>query len=322
MARVSIPPSSDNRMRDEDHYTPLADRNPGVNYYPPVAPAPSYGKIPSNDTNPSGNIRRGGGRTPSPTPSEVLALDGKSPPLTTTQRIVQAIIISLIVALVVLSIVFNNKIIKGLTPFTQKLHNLPAGWLVPVGMIFVLSFPPLFGQEFVALLCGVGWGLGEGFGIVAFGTLLGEIGNYFVFKWCCTSVSRKYAKKNIDYACLVRILHDGGFKVALAARYSVIPPHLTTAVFACSGLGFFAFLPAVIFSLPKQFASVLLGYIFEQEALHGKTREDVIGQVAISVISAVITVIAARYTSAVTKKVKPQVIYERRKARQHALEEA
>lgn len=86
---------------------------------------------------------------------------------------------------------------------------------------------------------------------------------------------------------------------------------------------------------------MLLGYIFEQEALHGKTREDVIGQVAISVISAVITVIAARYTSAVTKKVKPQVIYERRKARyvnssiyefanselnslgsQHALEEA
>ncbi|KAE9397333.1 hypothetical protein BT96DRAFT_921619 [Gymnopus androsaceus JB14] len=314
--------------RDEDHYTPLADRNPGVNYYPPVAPAPSYGKIPSNDTNPSGNIRRGGGRTPSPTPSEVLALDGKSPPLTTTQRIgnrhltmkflfqSKQLLFLFIVAL------FVSLVLHILQALIHPFLSLPAGWLVPVGMIFVLSFPPLFGQEFVALLCGVGWGLGEGFGIVAFGTLLGEIGNYFVFKWCCTSVSRKYAKKNIDYACLVRILHDGGFKVALAARYSVIPPHLTTAVFACSGLGFFAFLPAVIFSLPKQFASVLLGYIFEQEALHGKTREDVIGQVAISVISAVITVIAARYTSAVTKKVKPQVIYERRKARQHALEEA
>ncbi|KAE9382693.1 hypothetical protein BT96DRAFT_1010191 [Gymnopus androsaceus JB14] len=313
MAKVTFPQSSNNRMSDDDdHYTPLVNRNPGIDYYyPPVAPAPSCGQPSSNDRNLGQNPRTGGCRTPSPTPSEVLALEGK----------IKVIVISLIVALVVLSIVFNNKIIKGLTPFTQKLHKLPAGWLVPVGMIFVLSFPPLFGQEFVALLCGVGWGPGEGFVLVGLGTLLGEIGNYFVFKWCCTSVSRKYAKKNIDYACLARILHDGGFQVALAARYSVIPPHLTTAVFACSGLGFFAFLPAVICSLPKQFASVLLGYIFEQEALHGTTRADVFGQVAVSVITAIITVITARYTLALTRKVKPQVIYERRKARQRALEE-
>ncbi|KAE9402393.1 hypothetical protein BT96DRAFT_778407, partial [Gymnopus androsaceus JB14] len=52
------------------------------------------------------------------------------------------------------------------------------GWLGPVGMIFILSLPPLFGQELVALLYGVEWGLGEGFAIVALGTGLGEIRNY------------------------------------------------------------------------------------------------------------------------------------------------
>lgn len=36
----------------------------------------------------------------------------------------------------------------------------------------------LFGHELVGLLCGVTWGIGVGFGIVALGTLLGEVANF------------------------------------------------------------------------------------------------------------------------------------------------
>jgi len=38
----------------------------------------------------------------------------------------------------------------------------------------VISFPPLFGHEIVAILVGIVWGLWEGFGIVAAGTFFGE----------------------------------------------------------------------------------------------------------------------------------------------------
>ena len=40
-----------------------------------------------------------------------------------------------------------------------------------------LDYDQLFGHEIVAMLCGLTWGLGTGFAIVAAGTLLGEIGN-------------------------------------------------------------------------------------------------------------------------------------------------
>ncbi|KAE9399664.1 hypothetical protein BT96DRAFT_939214 [Gymnopus androsaceus JB14] len=96
-------------------------------------------------------------------------------------------------------------------------HKL--GWLIPVGLLIVLSFPPLFGHELVGLLCGVTWGIGIGFVIVALGTLLGEVANFFTFKHCCTTRARKYEKKKISYACLARVIRTGGFKVALAARY-------------------------------------------------------------------------------------------------------
>jgi uncharacterized membrane protein YdjX (TVP38/TMEM64 family) len=36
----------------------------------------------------------------------------------------------------------------------------------------------LFGHEIIAVLCGLVWGLWIGFGIVAAGTFLGEVGNF------------------------------------------------------------------------------------------------------------------------------------------------
>jgi uncharacterized membrane protein YdjX (TVP38/TMEM64 family) len=56
--------------------------------------------------------------------------------------------------------------------------RIPFGWLIPVAVLFVISFPPLFGHEIVAVLCGLVWGLGPGFAIVAAGTFIGEIGNF------------------------------------------------------------------------------------------------------------------------------------------------
>ncbi|CDO68418.1 hypothetical protein BN946_scf184837.g1, partial [Trametes cinnabarina] len=50
---------------------------------------------------------------------------------------------------------------------------LPFGWTIPIGILFVISFPPLFGHEIVAILCGLVWGLWAGFGIVAAGTFIG-----------------------------------------------------------------------------------------------------------------------------------------------------
>jgi len=61
-----------------------------------------------------------------------------------------------------------------LRPFSEKVRDLPAGWLIPIAILIIISFPPLFGHELVALLCGVVYGLWEGFGLVAAGTFLGE----------------------------------------------------------------------------------------------------------------------------------------------------
>ena len=74
--------------------------------------------------------------------------------------------------------------------------RLPNGYLILSFILFILSFPPvsvlllilsvytliyhikLFGQEIVAIVAGVVYGVGYGFLIVAAGTTLGEIANF------------------------------------------------------------------------------------------------------------------------------------------------
>ena len=45
------------------------------------------------------------------------------------------------------------------------------------------------------------------------------------FKACCRSRGEKLEKSKISYACLAKVVRDGGFKIALIARLSAIPGH-------------------------------------------------------------------------------------------------
>lgn len=65
--------------------------------------------------------------------------------------------------------IYHHQIVTWMEPWANKLEKLPGGWAIPIGIMFVISFPPLFGHEIVAVLCGVVWGLWVGFGIVAAG---------------------------------------------------------------------------------------------------------------------------------------------------------
>lgn len=96
-----------------------------------------------------------------------------------------------------------------------------------------------------------------------------------------------------------------------------------------------AFIPAVVLSLPTQFANVWLGAYFEDEATGEASKTMKIGSIVITVVTskrlfyslfskshylsithkAVITFAAYKYIKWEMNKVKPQVIYERRKAR-------
>jgi uncharacterized membrane protein YdjX (TVP38/TMEM64 family) len=67
--------------------------------------------------------------------------------------------------------------------------------------------------QIVIILCGLVWGLWLGFAIVSVGTLLGELANYWTFKYACSHRAAKLEKKDVNYACMCVVVREGGFWV-------------------------------------------------------------------------------------------------------------
>ncbi|KAL6298570.1 snare associated Golgi protein-domain-containing protein [Sparassis latifolia] len=267
-----------------------------------------------------------GTRTPSPTPSEEAALaktsifDWKAMAnwrfWLRREWLWYYVAGAVALVLIILFTAFHTKIVNWLQPAANWMHKLPAGWLIPIAILFVISFPPLFGHEIIAILAGLVWGLWEGFGIVAAGTLIGELGNFYAFRYCCSARGQKLERSELSYACLARIVRDGGFKIALIARFSAIPGHFTTAVFSTCGMSVWTFTIAAIFSLPKQFITVYLGVALEQSQNGSNSSKSNIIKDVVLIITIIITFVAMWYIYHRMNQVKPLVIYDRRKARQ------
>ncbi|KAJ7764826.1 hypothetical protein B0H16DRAFT_1413655 [Mycena metata] len=289
-------------------------------------PQPTYASTPevvglyppsNQDSSSKANelMARSMSRTPSPTLSEMDLLNGVKKKRTWQEMIRTYAIIAVVVAVVVLIEVYHKKIINALTPVTRWLQGTKAGWLIPIVVLIAMSFPPLFGHEIVGILCGLVWGLGEGFGIVAAGTILGEICTFYVFRLCLGRRAKKWEFTKIGYGTLSYIIRDGGLLIPIVVRYSSLPSHFTTAIFATCGMPFWIFLVAAIVSLPKQLALAYVGVALGQNSKTSNTVQRIV-----IAVTGVITVLAMVYIRRKMIQAQPAVIYARRKARQAKLQ--
>jgi len=330
----SYPPRAYQDRRNIDQsgnlLPPGAHPHPGTGVPSSGAPQdnlPLYQEQPSRGrpTNVFVNIRETS-RTPSPTPSEAAYLEQtgffdfkamKSRKFWLRKQMIPYYIFGTIILLsLVLIAALHTQIVNALQGPANSIRKLPAGWIIPIAFFFVLSFPPLFGHEVLAILVGVVWGLWPGFGITAAGTLVGEIGNFFAFKYCCSSRAQKWERTKLFYACFAKVVREGGFKVAIIARYSAVPAHFTTAVFSTCGMGFWTFLVAAVLSLPKQFISVYLGVALEESNNGSSNKKQNIVKAIVVIVMVAVTLFAMRYIRGKINAVKTEVVYERRKRRQ------
>ncbi|RPD55034.1 hypothetical protein L227DRAFT_332941 [Lentinus tigrinus ALCF2SS1-6] len=272
-------------------------------------------------------------RTPSPTPSEAEALSGKTrtcnlkkyfnPQFYKSPRNIFYLIVTLVViGGLIAFVVLEQQILDALSPAARWLRETPGAWLIPIAIMVVMSFPPLFGHEFVALFCGDVWGLWIGFAIVAAGTIVGELATFFTFRYCCRGRNEKSEKSSLQYALLAEVIRQGGLKLTIMVRYSAIPAHMMTAIFASVGMTLRTFLIAAFVALPKQFASVYFGVAensgapTDENGTKSPSKTTKIIKIMVLTANVVITLITMRYVNSKIDGVKQQVIYARRKARQ------
>ncbi|GKT49028.1 golgi apparatus membrane protein TVP38 [Colletotrichum spaethianum] len=193
--------------------------------------------------------------------------------------------------------------------YIQKVRSLPAGFLIPIAILVLISFPPLFGHEIVAVLCGAVYGLWIGFAIVAAGTFLGEIGTWFAFKYTLRRKAHKLERTNLNYGALARLTRDGGFWIVFIIRFSVIPSHFSTAVFSTCDVKFWHFAVSTFLTLPKQIILVYLGVLLVQKQQNSTIKNVVFG------LTAVLTIALAVYIYIKMRSVKKTLLREQSERR-------
>ncbi|WWD17782.1 hypothetical protein CI109_102224 [Kwoniella shandongensis] len=184
----------------------------------------------------------------------------------------------------------HETVVEFCRPVTEKIRSWPGGFMIPVGLLIIVSFPPLVGHEIIGILCGLVWGLWVGFAILAAGTFLGEIATWIAFKWCCQGRAAKFEKKNKLYSALTQLIREKSFMFVLVLRFSAVPGHITTAVSASAGANFWSYLAAAFLTLPKQWTIVYLGKAFGTQS-----RKNTIISVTTTILTLIGTVIAAVY---------------------------
>lgn len=134
-------------------------------------------------------------------------------------------------SLVILSIIFHARILEWAKPIAQKYTQKPGGFLLPSLLLVVVSFPPLFGHEFISLLTGFIYG-NIGFLIVLISTTLGESLLFLSFRHFFKHRLGAFRAKYEDYNIFVRVIEEGGPLMLFAIRTSAIPSHFSTPLFA------------------------------------------------------------------------------------------
>ncbi|WVW82396.1 hypothetical protein I302_104403 [Kwoniella bestiolae CBS 10118] len=198
----------------------------------------------------------------------------------------------LVIAIVLTALITSKHetIVEFCEPVTRTIRGWPGGWLIPLAILIVVSFPPLVGHEIIGILCGLVYGLWVGFAILAAGTFLGEIATWVAFKWCCQGRAAKFEKKNKLYASLTQLIREKSFMFTLVLRFSAVPGHIVTAVSASAGANFWMYLAAAFLTLPKQFTIVYLGKAFGTQS-----RKNTIISISMTVLTLIGTVVAALY---------------------------
>ncbi|SGY13544.1 BQ5605_C010g05890 [Microbotryum silenes-dioicae] len=219
----------------------------------------------------------------------------------------------ILVAFAVVVAIYRDPIVSWFEPRKHNIVNLPASWAIPVAILVVLSFPPLGGHEVVLLVVGLIWGIWIGFAIACAGTFIGELACFFAFKYFFTEKARKVEHKSIFYACLARLMRDGGVWIVAVVRFSAIPGHVVTALQSTVGMPLWRYSIAVIISLPKQLAIVYLGVMFgETKDTSNQASIDKQRRISLGVFfgTAIATVLALYIVYMRARKLYPVVMAE------------
>jgi len=190
--------------------------------------------------------------------------------LTPLQRagLVLAAIVSLV--LTVLIVVYNERIFGAVAPLAQRWRDLPGGWLILFGLIFVVSFPPLIGYSTLLSVGGFVYGFPGGWPIVAGASLVGSAAAFVASRYVLRGYVARLMQHDRRFTALALTIKHDGLKLLVMIRLCPLPYSLSNgALSTIPTVTLARFVLATALVSPKLLVHVFVGAQLGRLAEHG-----------------------------------------------------
>jgi len=169
-------------------------------------------------------------------------------------------LITFYIALGIVIIVKGAVIAQALYDLAQKLSQMKYGWLIVLGIMIVISFPPMLGHTTTVTLCGFAYGI-KGFYLGLAGSVLGAIVTFVVLRLLFSKRLRRWSATNEEWTALETVVKAKGLPLVILIRVSPMPPWVyANALFASiHTVALWQFAVATFFLFPKLLLTVFIG---------------------------------------------------------------
>jgi len=168
--------------------------------------------------------------------------------------------IAFYIALATIFILKGATIAQAMYDVAQKLSHMEYGWLIILGFMILISFPPMIGHTTTVTLCGFAYGM-QGFYLALAGSVLGATISFVVLRFLFAKRLRKWSATNEGWTALETVVKAKGLPLVILIRLSPLPPWVyANSLFASiHTVALWQFVIATFFLSPKLLLTAFIG---------------------------------------------------------------
>jgi len=169
-------------------------------------------------------------------------------------------LIAFYIALGTVLILKGAAIAQAMYDLAQKLSKMRYGWLVIIGFMVLISFPPMLGHTTTVTLCGFAYGM-KGFYIGLAGSVLGAAVAFVVLRFLFSKRLQKWSATNDKWTALEAVVKTKGLPLVILIRMSPMPPwvYANTLFASIHTVALWQFVVATVFLSPKLLLHTFIG---------------------------------------------------------------
>jgi len=183
-------------------------------------------------------------------------------------------LIAFYITLAVVIILKGAVIAQAMYDLAQKLSQMKYGWLIILGIMILISFPPMLGHTTIVTLCGFAYGM-KGFYLGLAGSVLGAAVAFVVLRFLFSKRLRRWSATNDKWTALETVVKAKGLPLVILIRMSPLPPwvYANTLFASIHTVALWQFVIATLFLSPKLLLHTFIGSRLAPLS-DGKQREE------------------------------------------------